>query len=330
MVGIDIGSETIKVVELVAAGDEFKCTRRAVHEHAKQPAAAVTEILRTWEWDGVSLAAVTGRFGRVTTLAQIPTREALACGFRHFGREPEATVVSIGSRGFSVLEIRGASSAFRENSRCSQGTGNFLRQLVERFNLSIEEAAELAAGVSDPAPLSGRCPVILKTDMTHLANKGEDRARILAGLFDAVAENVQALIRPRTSPRRVFLVGGVMRAGRVRESFRRFTERAGMELASVDGDALFLEALGSAIFAAKQRSAKPSLDNLLATFDRTNFERLPPLAQSLPRVRRLVAEPPLRSADEPSSYVMLGFDIGSTGSKLVALDTTTRAPLWEG
>ena len=26
--------------------------------------------------------------------------------------------------------------------------------------------------VEDAAPLSGRCPVILKTDMTHLANKG--------------------------------------------------------------------------------------------------------------------------------------------------------------
>ena len=33
--------------------------------------------------------------------------------------------------------------------------------------------------------------------MTHLANKGEDRARILAGLFDAVCENVQVLVKPR-------------------------------------------------------------------------------------------------------------------------------------
>ena len=59
----------------------------------------------------------------------------------------------------------------------------------------------------DPAPLSGRCPVILKTDMTHLANKGEDRGRILAGLFDAVCENVLVLLKPGLSPGRVLLAG---------------------------------------------------------------------------------------------------------------------------
>ena len=96
---------------------------------------------------------------------------------------------------------------FRENNRCSQGTGNFLRQLVERFGLSVEEASRLADPVPDPAPLSGRCPVILKTDMTHLANQGLDRERILAGLYDAVCENVQVLIKPRIIPPEVVLIG---------------------------------------------------------------------------------------------------------------------------
>ena len=76
-----------------------------------------------------------------------------------------ATLVSIGSHGFSVLELRGeGQEVFRENSRCAQGTGNFLRQLVERFDLDVEQAARLAAPVEQAAPLSGRCPVILKTD----------------------------------------------------------------------------------------------------------------------------------------------------------------------
>lgn len=56
---------------------------------------------------------------------------------------------------------------FRENSRCSQGTGNILRQLVERFSLTFEEACAQAATVTRPAVLSGRGPVILKSDLTH-------------------------------------------------------------------------------------------------------------------------------------------------------------------
>ena len=63
------------------------------------------------------------------------------------GNEP-TTIVNIGSHGFSVLELRANGlSVFRENSRCSQGTGNFLRQLIERFSLTVEEASALCADV---------------------------------------------------------------------------------------------------------------------------------------------------------------------------------------
>src|SRR6266511_601133 len=93
------------------------------------------------------------------------------------GPEP-LTVVSIGSRGVAVLEAREGGSAWRENSRCAQGTGNFLQQLVERFGLSVDEAAALAEEVADAAPLSGRCPVILKTDMTHLARSEEHTSEL--------------------------------------------------------------------------------------------------------------------------------------------------------
>src|ERR1039458_7907488 len=163
---------------------------------------------------------------------------------------------NIGSHGFSVLELRANGlTVFRENSRCSQGTGNFLRQLVERFSLTVEEASALCADVPDPAPLCGRCPVILKTDMTHLANKGEDRARILAGLFDAVCENVSVLIKPGVSPARVLLTGGVSRSPRVRRIFAEWLAKQGMNLVAADEEQLLcLEALGCALIAAENRS----------------------------------------------------------------------------
>jgi len=81
--------------------------------------------------------------------------------------------------------------------------------------------------------------VILKTDMTHLANKGERREQILAGLFDAVCENVQALIKPRLGPKRVLLAGGVSRAPRVRRHFRVFLPRHGLVLVDGNGEPEF-------------------------------------------------------------------------------------------
>ncbi len=74
-------------------------------------------------------------------------------------------------------------------------------------------------------------------------------------VIDAVCENVQVLVKPRVSPSPVYLIGGVARAARVREHFRRHLARHGMALAETDPeDGLFYEALGCARAAADSRS----------------------------------------------------------------------------
>ncbi len=329
--GIDLGAETLKVVELTRQGEALGWTRRALVEHHKDPAPHLRALLAEWRWNEVSAAAVSGRLGRQVDLPRVPAKQAQARASRFlFGQRP-ATLVSIGSHGFSVLELRdNGTEVFRENGRCSQGTGNFLRQLVERFDLDIEEASRLCAEVPDPAPLSGRCPVILKTDMTHLANKGENRGRILAGLFDAVCENVQVLLKPRLSPPDVVLLGGVFRAPRLRANFRRFADRHDLRIVATDGDdALFFEALGSALIAAEQPRPVASLDELLKHAEAASLEQVPALSGYLSRVRRMRA-PPMPADPGAGAGVVLGFDIGSTGSKAVALDAKTKEPIWEG
>ena len=331
-IGIDAGAETIKVVELTREGGELRWTGRKITEHHKEPGAAILRLLSRLGWDAVRGAAVSGRLSRQVDLLRVPTKQAQTKAYRFLHTDDSATVVSIGSHGFSVLELRPSGiEVFRENSRCSQGTGNFLRQLVERFGLTIEEASALCHDVGDPAPLSGRCPVILKTDMTHLANKGESRSRILAGLYDAVCENVQVLIKPRISPPKVVLIGGVSRANRIHEHFRAFLGRHQMALAPTEeDDALYFEALGAAVLAAEEPTAPPPLEDLLATAPEANLERLPPLSSFLDQVQRMPRSPSVAIAKEEDRRLVLGFDIGSTGSKAVALDRITREVVWEG
>lgn len=329
--GIDAGVETLKVVELLRDEGGLHIGRRGILEHGKKPGTVLWVALRRWNWEQVNGAAVTGRFASQFNLSPIPTKQAQLRGYQFFfGHEP-ATIVNIGSHGFSVLEVRASGQmVFRENSRCSQGTGNFLRQLVERFSLTVEEASVFCADVANPAPLSGRCPVILKTDMTHLANKGEDRARILAGLFDAVCENVLALIKPGQSPSRVLLVGGVSRSPRVRRVFGESLARLGMNLVTLDElDSLCLEAIGSALVAAESPDTLPELEELLLPPRALKLERLPALGEALAKVRRMPAQP-WAEVNGEFRRLVLGFDIGSTGSKLVAMDLATRETVWEG
>ncbi len=330
-VGIDIGAETIKLVELLLRPDGLKVVRREVIRHGKHPAPGLVEALRRWDWERIDGAAVTGGFAAQFNLTRIPTKQSQLRGYRFFFAGAPGTIVDIGSHGFSVLELRPSGLAvFRQNSRCSQGTGNFLCQLVERFSLTVEEASALSADVTSPVQLSGRCPVILKTDMTHMANKGEDRARILAGLFDAVCENVLVLIRPGVTPDRVLLSGGVSRSARVRRVIGEWLGRHGMSLLTLDeSDALCLNAIGAALVAAEGRTKVPPLDKLLVPLHKTKLEALPPLRDSLARVRRMPGIPWAKINGKPRRAV-IGFDIGSTGSKLVAIDSATRETLWEG
>jgi predicted CoA-substrate-specific enzyme activase len=324
-VGIDVGAETVKVVELAGESGGLAWTRRARLDHQKDPATALRGVLRSWGWDDVAGACATGRLGRALAVERIPGKQARIAGHRFLhGGDRAAAVIDIGAHGFSVLALEpDGGDTYRENPRCSQGTGNFLRQLVERFGLAPEEADAIAVGET-AAPLSGRCPVILKTDMTHLANKGEDRGRILAGLFDAICDNVQVLVKA-TGPREVTLAGGVGRSRRVRENFAAWLGRRGMTLRDGGDDALFLDALGCAVIAAGRTLQPPGLAGLFRAAEHAALDRLPPLSAALSKVRRL--ERP--AAPPTTGPVILGLDIGSTGSKAVALDAASGQPAWE-
>lgn len=333
-IGIDVGAETVKLVEVRSQDDTFEITRIDSLIHRKDPHGALSSLFSAVERTDTLRIAVTGRLARVLLAEQVPTKAAIRRGARLLHQDlDELTVISIGAHGFCVLELRGSGQEwFQQNSRCSQGTGNFLSQLVERFGMTVEEASVLCDGESNPAALSGRCPVILKTDMTHLANQGEDRSRILAGLYDAVCENVLSLVRPRLAPPDVVLIGGVTRAPRIRRQIGQWLQRHKMRLADGRSEDHVLEAIGAASYAFELKEAfiEPafSIRSLLTTSHDATLERTPALRHSLASVHRM----PRSLADAGTdgvSPVILGLDVGSTGSKLVATKIDNDGPIWQ-
>ncbi len=325
-VGIDVGAENVKLVAIERRGAGVGIAAQHEAAHHKDPESTVRALLGRLSGHPVAGVAATGRLARILRMEKVPTKAALRRGARAEHPElPALTVVSIGGHGFSVLELGARGEEwFQQNSRCSQGTGNFLSQLVWRFGLTVEEASELCDH-AEASPLSGRCPVILKTDMTHLANKGEDKARILAGLYDAVCENVLTLVRSRLAPREVVLTGGVTRSARVRRTIAKWLEQRGMTLAASKPEDAWLEAIGAATHAMDHECGMPATDQLFVRTSATQLEAVPSLRESLARVHRLAAE----SMGGEASAVYLGLDIGSTGSKAVAVDASGGRPVWE-
>jgi predicted CoA-substrate-specific enzyme activase len=158
-------------------------------------------------------------------------------------------------------------------------------------------------------------------------------------LFDAICDNVQAMIKPRISPPRVVLLGGVSRVARVRDRFRDFLSRHNMTLEPYDEQAaLFAEALGCAISAARADESAtadartkgfrvPRTDALFLPVEHDRLQMLPKLSDFSHRVKRMPMRP-FAVSDLPRE-VVFGFDIGSTGSKAVVIDAQSRDLLWE-
>ena len=332
--GIDIGAETIKYV--ILDGTPLRIVRQNMVSHAKSIEPALRGILAELRSGGVERIAVCGRFANHFAIHHFPGQAVQKRGLTQLFGDAPLTFVTIGCNGFSVLERRGGGAdVFRENSRCSQGTGNFLRQLVERFDLDLAKADAMCDHAANPCALSGRCPVILKTDMTHLANRGEDQADILAGVYDAICENVEALIKPSMCPHNVVLAGGVTRSARIRRHFEEFCRKHDMRLLeTMYLSQFYVEALGCALLIPEfGGDAIPAPDAPITKPGALRrFDEIPPLRSYLDRVRRL--EAPERRAIADGMPVYLGFDIGSTGSKAVAIaaesDNGLADVCWEG
>jgi len=327
--GIDVGAESVKVAALRHHAGALSVVYEKRLSHPKDPEGAVRTLLGELDLRDARGIAVTGRLAGVLHAPAVPTKAAMRRGVRLLHAEhPAFTVLSIGAHGFSVLEVGAQGEEFfQQNSRCSQGTGNFLSQLVQRFGLTVEEAALLVENVGDAAHLSGRCPVILKTDMTHLANKGEDKARIVAGLYDAVCDNVLTLVRPRLSPRDVILIGGVARSLRVRRTIERWLSARELRLTPAGRHDELLEAVGAATHAFEHPTDVRSIDNLFTRRGSAHLERVPPLRDGLAMVRRF-PKPEAKPLSN-GARVIVGLDIGSTGSKAVAVDVDNGEAIWE-
>jgi activator of 2-hydroxyglutaryl-CoA dehydratase/predicted nucleotide-binding protein (sugar kinase/HSP70/actin superfamily) len=229
--------------------------------------------------------------------------------------EGALNLVRIGARGYAVLTRDAAGRVqFLENEKCSSGTGETMVKIAGRFDLSIEEADRLASSAGETIPITARCSVFAKSEMTHFGNQGRPSDALFRGYFSSIAGYVSALLARVRVDGPVLLIGGCTR---IRSLTDALCEALG-EDASVLRDPFHLEAIGATLLAAEQCAsgvleALPADPEELIRPNEKRFRSLPAPAEAAHRVRRLEAPPvPTGAESEPS---ILGLDLGSTGSK---------------
>lgn len=328
--GIDLGKAAAKVV---VASISSRAPRgltvdaAEVIAHDGRPLEAFCDLYRRLDLAGCAALGITGLHADAVVAPALSSLPEDACLEAGLGLRPELdgplNVVSVGARGYAVL-ARDASGRVQyvENDKCSSGTGETMIKTAARFGLELAQADRAARGATGAIPITARCSVFAKSEMTHYGNQGEPVDRLFRGYFESVARYVAALVARVRVRGPVILVGGGSRLGTLRDCLEAQLECE----VRVPDEALFFEALGAAALAADHvrsaamRALPPSPDALLRP-KRRRIETLEPAHRWSSRVARLEAIPvPEGAAEAPC---ILGLDLGSTGSKAVLTSIET-------
>jgi predicted CoA-substrate-specific enzyme activase len=310
-IGVDIGKISFKAVVVNLKKEVKEIFWKA---HNGEIEETWKELKEDWQIEDKDKVLVTGRFRDMLPYPSVPERVAQEKAVSYLYPENGVTLIRLGGGGFSVLKTRkGKQSEFRQNPRCAAGTGSFLTQILGRLGLDIFQADQMVKNVKG-LEITSRCGVTMKTDFTHLLNQGNQVADVLAGLLDSSAKNAVALaLKSRVSPK-TLVIGGLSVSQRIVQTIR---ENLNVTQIEVPSQALYFEALGAALTGLEKNLPKI-----------TNKPLASPLVflQSLQNSVKQVIKIDFPKNQECSENLVLGLDIGSTGSKLVLV---AKSPIFE-
>ncbi len=326
--GCDLGKAIAKFVIGVTAGDgTLVIEERDEVVHEGRP----LDAFRAWyaRADVASCAALgaTGLHADELVepvIAGLPEDACLRAGLELMPALGGAiNVVSIGARGYSVTtRTADGHYAHQENDKCSSGTGETMVKIAGRFGLSIEEADAIAMESEAAIPITARCSVFAKSEMTHFGNQGRPAAALFRGYFGSVAHFVAAMLERVRVDGPVVLVGG---GARIKALARGLAESVECDV-RVLPEGIMLEAIGAAALAAEQYrddtlEALPIDPATLVEAKPRRFRVLEKPRSFAHRTRRM--DPPAIPVGAETEPTILGIDLGSTGSKAVLTSIAT-------
>ena len=333
--GIDLGksSASFAIININEHG-LFSIEEMENVDHGGRP----LEVFQKWyRQKGISSCLALGATGLYSDEIGKPAHVLPedACQEAALGASPalsgELNLVSVGARGYSILTrqriiVTNDQSEYRcqflENDKCSSGAGENIKKTVVRFGLDIKTADDMARAADEGIPITARCSVFAKSEITHFANQGKDTGRLLKGFFDSTARNVRGLLARQEVDGDVYLIGGCSRIGAFVNAFEQAIDRK----VQILENGLCFEALGAATLAAEhfQNNGKVSLPedvSSLIQVQKKSFAPLKPAFHWKNKVTIMDEEhsTPVRQA----APAILGLDLGSTGSKAVLVSVET-------
>ncbi len=221
MVGLDVGSTTVKAVVVDAQTDQILWQDYQRHE-TKQPEKTL-EFLRRMEAEvemtkhntrmfmtGSGGGSIADQIG--AKFVQEVTAVALAVEKLH----PEVySVVELGGQDAKIIVFKDDDESGRKkkipsmNDKCAGGTGAVIDKINAKLKIPAVELCDQGYHNIKLHRVAGKCGVFAETDINSLQKVGTPPDELMASLFDAIVlQNLSVLTRGHTLRPHVLLLGG--------------------------------------------------------------------------------------------------------------------------
>src|SRR6266404_1701889 len=221
LVGLDVGSTTVKAVVVDAGSDNVLWQDYQRHE-TKQPEKTL-EFLKRMEADtgmnrhnarmfltGSGGGPITDQIG--AKFVQEVTAVSLAVEKLH----PEVySVIELGGQDAKIIVFKDDAETGRKkkipsmNDKCAGGTGAVIDKINAKLKIPIEQLAEQKYHGIKLHRVAGKCGVFAETDINGLQKVGTPPDELMASLFEAIVlQNLSVLTRGHTLRPHVLLLGG--------------------------------------------------------------------------------------------------------------------------
>jgi len=221
LVGLDVGSTTVKAVIVDAATDQMLWSDYQRHE-TKQPEKSL-EFLRRMESEiGISRhntrMFITGSGGGAIAeqvgakFVQEVTAVSLAVEKLH----PEVySVIELGGQDAKIIVFKDDEETGRKkkipsmNDKCAGGTGAVIDKINAKLKIPAEQLCQQGYHGIKLHKVAGKCGVFAETDINSLQKVGTPPDELMASLFEAIVlQNLSVLTRGHTLRPHVLLLGG--------------------------------------------------------------------------------------------------------------------------
>lgn len=233
--------------------------------------------------------------------------------------------LSLGHENIYYLEFDGEGqiSYFSRNGQCAAGSGSFWYQQATRMGYNDHELAQIAAAAETIVPISGRCAVFAKSDMTHAINEGATQSAVSAGMARALVENILTSVAFSRikGPGSLALFGGVAENSAVLKYFKEYAADSGIEII-VPENHRYTGAFGAAIL-GKEMDLSSLVNKKMVTPSYEPQKSLPPLDPGAVCYLNNYSEIN-EDHKHDLSRIYLGVDCGSVSTKCVLLDHAGR------